>query len=60
MKNIAKNADGTFTFILHLKENERKQVKKIAKMMNLNDFEAIKYAIQLVSWWSKNEIEVEE
>lgn len=60
MKNIAKNVDGTFTFILHLKENERKQVKKIAKMMNLNDFEAIKYAIQLVSWWSKNEIEVEE
>ena len=60
MKNISENADGTFTFILHLKENERKQVKKIAKMMNLNDFEAIKYAIQLVSWWSKNEIEVEE
>ena len=60
MKNLIKNADGTFTIILHLKEDERKNVKKLAKLMNLNDFETIKYAIQLVSWWSKNKIEAEE
>lgn len=60
MKNISKNTDGTYTIILHLKEDERKNVKRLAKLMDLNDFEAIKYAIQLVSWWSKNKIEVEE
>lgn len=60
MKNLSKNADGTFTLILHLKEDERKCLKRLAKTMELNDFETIKYAIQLVSWWSKNKIEVEE
>jgi len=60
MKNLVKNADGTFTVILHLKEEERKQLKKLAKSLGMNDFEAIKYAIQLVSWWSKNQIEPEE
>lgn len=60
MKNIAKNTDGTFTFILHLKEDERRCLKRLANTMELNDFEAIKYAIKLVSWWSKNKIEVEE
>lgn len=59
MKNLTKNADGSFTVILHLKEEERKQLKKLARSLNLNDFETIKYAIQLVSWWSKNEIEPE-
>ena len=59
MKNIYKNEDGTFTFILHLKEDERRNIKKLAKTLELNDFEAIKYAIQLVSWWSKNQIETE-
>ena len=59
MRNLTKNEDGTFTIILHLKENERKCLKKFAKSMNLNDFEAIKYAIQLCSWWSKNKIEEE-
>lgn len=60
MKNIYKNADNTFTIILRLKEDERKCVKRLAKTMNMNDFEAIKYAIQLVAWWSKNKIEGEE
>jgi hypothetical protein len=60
MKNIYKNDDGTFTIILHLKEDERKCIKRLAKTLNLNDFEAIKYAVQLVSWWSKNKIEGEE
>ena len=60
MKNLNKNADGTFTLVLHLKEDERKCLKRLAKTMELNDFETIKYAIQLVSWWSKNKIEVEE
>ena len=59
MKNISKNTDGTYTVILHLKEEERKCLKKLAKTLNMNDFEAIKYAIQLVSWWSKNKIEEE-
>lgn len=60
MKNITKNSNGTYTIILHLKEDERKCIKRLAKSMNLNDFEAIKYAIQLVAWWSKNKIEGEE
>lgn len=60
MKNITKNNDNTFTVILHLKEDERKQLKKLAKSLGKNDFDTIKYAIQLVSWWSKNKIEEEE
>lgn len=60
MKNISKNADGTFTLILYLKDDERRRLKRLAKKMDLNDFETIKYAIQLVNWWSKNEIEPEE
>ena len=59
MKNITKNNDNTFTVILHLKEDERKQLKKLAKSLSMNDFDTIKYAIQLVSWWSKNKIEEE-
>ena len=58
-RNMTKNADGTFTVILHLKEDERKQLKKLARTLDMNDFEAIKYAVQLVSWWSKNKIEPE-
>lgn len=60
MKNISKNADGTFTVVLYLKEPEYKLVKKLSKRLGMNDFESIKYAIQLVSWWSKNEIEPED
>ena len=59
MRNLVKNADGTFTVVLHLKADERKQLKKLSKSLNLNDFETIKYAVQLVSWWSKNLIEPE-
>ena len=60
MKNIYKNTNGTFTIILHLTEDERKIIKRLAKTLNLNDFETIKYAVQLISWWSKNKIEAEE
>lgn len=60
MRNIRKNPDGTFTVVLYLQEDERKQLKKLAKKMEMNDFDTIKYAIQLVSWWSKNMIEPEE
>ena len=60
MRNLVKNADGTYTVILHLKDDERKRLKKLAKKLDLNDFETIKYSIQLVSWWSKNEIEPEQ
>lgn len=59
-KNIKKSADGTYTVILHLKEDERKCLKKLSRSLGMNDFEAIKYSIQLVSWWSKNKIEPEE
>ena len=59
MRNLIKNADGTYTVVLHLKEDERKRLKKLAKSLGLNDFEALKYSVQLVSWWSKNEIEPE-
>lgn len=60
MKNLIKNADGTYTVILHLKEDERKVLKKLARTLGMNDFEAIKHSIQLVSWWSKNKIEPED
>ena len=60
MKNISLNANGTYTVQLYLSEDERKQLKKLASKMGLNDFETIKYAIQLVAWWSKNQIEPEE
>ena len=59
-KNISRNADGNFTVVLHLKEDERKQLKKLANKLGMNDFEAIKYSVQLVSWWSHNEIEPEQ
>ena len=60
MANISKNPNGTYTVVLYLTEEERKRLKKLASKLNLNDFETIKYAIQLVSWWSKNEIEPDE
>ena len=60
MKNIIRNADGSYTVILHLKDEERRRLKKLSRSLELNDFETIKYIIKLVSWWSKNEIEPEE
>ena len=60
MKNISKNADGTYTVVLYLKEDEYKKLKKLSKRLGLNDFESIKYSMQLVAWWSKNQIEPEE
>jgi len=60
MKNINKNEDNSYTIVLHLKQDERKQLKKLAKKLDLNDFETLKYCVQLISWWSKNEIEGEE
>lgn len=60
MRNLTNNQDGTYTVILHLKQDERKQLKKLAMSLGMNDFEAVKYAIQLVSWWSRNKIEPEK
>ncbi len=60
MKNINKNEDNSYTIVLHLKQDERKRLKKLAKKLDLNDFETLKYCVQLISWWSKNEIEGEE
>ena len=60
MRNLRKHPDGTFTLMLHLKEDERKRLKKLSRSLGVNDFDAIKYAVRLVSWWSKNEIEPEE
>ena len=60
MRNLRRNPDGTFTLMLHLKEDERKRLKKLSRSLGVNDFDAIKYSILLVSWWSKNEIEPEE
>lgn len=60
MKSISRNENGTYTVVLHLKEDERKRLKKLARTLEMNDFEAIKYAIQLVGWWSKNRIEPDE
>ena len=60
MRNLTKNSDGTFTVVLHLKDEERRRLKRLAKRLEMNDFETIKYAVQLVSWWSKNQIESEE
>ena len=60
MSKISRNPNGTYTVVLYLKEDERKQLKKLAKKVGKNDFETIKYCLQLVSWWSKNQIEPEE
>ena len=60
MKNLYKQTDGSFTIILHLNPIERKQLKKLSRSMNMNDFDAIKYAVKLVSWWSRNQIEPSE
>ena len=56
---ISKNANGTYTVQLYLNEEERKRLKRLSKALGKNDFETLKYALQLVSWWSKNEIEPE-
>lgn len=60
MTNITKDDNGIYTIMVRLKENERRQLKKLGNTLNLNDFETIKYAINLVYWWSKNKIEGEE
>ena len=60
MRNFRKNDDGSFTVTLYLREDERRRLKRLAKKLGMNDFDAIKYCIRLVSWWSKNEIEPEE
>ena len=59
MKKIYKGADGSFTVVLHLTAEERKRLKKLGQSLEMNDFETLKYALQLVSWWSRNEIEPE-
>ena len=60
MKKIYKSRDGSFTVVLHLTAEERKRLKKLGQSLEMNDFETLKYALQLVSWWSRNEIEPEE
>jgi hypothetical protein len=60
MTTISKNPNGTYTVVLYLTEDERKRLKKLARKLDLNDFETIKYSMQLVSWWSKNQIEPED
>lgn len=60
MRNLIKNPDGTYTVVLYLKEDERRTLKKLSKSLDMNEFDAIKYAVQLVSWWAKNRIEPEE
>ena len=60
MTTISKNPNGTYTVVLYLTEDERKRLKKLARKLDLNDFETIKYSVQLVSWWSKNQIEPED
>ena len=59
MRNLYKQPDGTTTVVLHLQDRERRQLKRLAKKLGMNDFDAIKYCIQLVAWWSKNQIEPE-
>lgn len=59
MKTISKNADGTYKIVLYLKHDEYKQMKKLSSRLGLNDFETIKYAMKLVSWWSRGKIEPE-
>lgn len=60
MRNIVRNANGVYTVVLHLKRDEKKQLKKLSEKLNLNDFDAIRYCIQLVAMWSRNKIEPEE
>ena len=59
MRNMTKHPDGSRTIVLHLKPEEQDQLKQLALSMGMNDFDAIKYAVRLVSWWSKGKIEPE-
>jgi hypothetical protein len=60
MTNVSKTPNGTTKIVLYLKDEERRQLKKLSGKLGKNDFETIKYALRLVSWWSKNEIEPED
>lgn len=57
MSNIKKREDGTVKVTLFLRKQEHDWLRKLADKMDMNEFDALKYALQLVSWWSKNEIE---
>ena len=59
-KNITKTPNGSYTVTLYLKEDERKMLNKLGSKLEKNDFETLKYCLQLVSWWSRNQIEPEE
>ena len=48
------------TVILHLNKEERRTLKRLAKSLDMNDFDTIKYSMNLVAWWSKNKIEPED
>lgn len=58
-KKIEQHPDGTCSLVLYLNDEDYKRMKKLADKMGLNDFDTIKYALRLVSWWSRNEIEPE-
>ncbi len=59
-KNLTKNPDGSYAVIVYFNADERRALKKLARRLGVNDFEAVKYAIQLVEWWSKGKIEPED
>ena len=60
MRTITKTDRGTYSLVLYLKEDEFQTLRKLSETLGKNDFESIKYAIQLVSWWSQGQIEPEQ
>ncbi len=59
-KNLTKKPDGSYAVIIYFTADERRTLKKLARRLGVNDFEAVKYAVQLVEWWSKGKIEPED
>ena len=59
-KPIIKTDRGTYSLVLYLKEDEYRTLKDLSDVLKKNDYDTIKYAIQLVSWWSHGKIEPEQ
>ena len=59
-KPIIKTDRGTYSLVLYLKEDEYRALKDLSDVLKKNDYDTIKYAVELVSWWSHGKIESEQ
>lgn len=59
-KKIYKTEQGTYAVNLFLKEDEYNCLQHLCSSIKMNEYDAIKYSVKLVDWWSNGEIEPEE